>query len=214
MLTINILREAYGRGFFPMAESALEEAEIFWCRPPKRAVFLPEHFHIPRRLARLIRSSSLTTRWNDDFAEVMNQCGNQRKEGSWINPEMLRAYTQWHHAGEVFCLSVFEGEDRVGGIYGVQRGGVFMAESMFSRRPNASSIALIALMAGLVRAGIEMVDVQFENPHLTKFHPVLLSRKEYEARLALLILKKVVLRASDFYLDAPNSLTQSLTQTS
>jgi len=202
VLTINILRVAYDDGLFPMAEGEGPKAEILWYRPKKRAVFLPESFHVPRRLARMIRGSDLTLRWNEDFAGVIHECGAQRKEGSWINPEILRAYTEWHEAGEAFCLSVYRGEVRVGGIYGVQRGGVFMAESMFSREPNASSIALVALVKGLWRAGIEMVDYQFENPHLAKFHPVLLTNKQYMARLEMLREKKTVLRAEDFLTSA------------
>ena len=183
-----------------MAESEAADAEIFWCLPPERAVFIPESFHVPRRLARLVRHTTLMIRWNDDFAEVMRQCGSQRDGGSWINPVLLEAYTALHKAGDAFCLSVFDGDTRVGGVYGVQRGAVFMAESMFSRIPNASSIALVALMRGLARAGIELVDVQFENPHLEKFQPVLLSDNDYRERLMIFRQKPVHLHAAYFTL--------------
>jgi leucyl/phenylalanyl-tRNA--protein transferase len=213
-LNITILQTAYDQGAFPMAEGSEADSEIFWSRPPERAVLLPDSFHVSRRLARLIRQKPFEIRWNDDFAEVMYQCGQDREEGSWINPEMLAVYTAWHHAGGAFCLSVFQGGSRVGGIYGIQRGGVFMAESMFSRVPNASSVALVVLMAGLVKAGIEMVDVQFENPHSAKFNVTELSNEEYLRELIRLREKPVLLKADYFTFETAISFTQSLTQTS
>ena len=213
-LSVSLLSAAYDQGVFPMAKGSEPDSELFWCRPPKRAILLPANFHVPKRLARLIRQKPFQVRWNDDFAEVMRQCALQRPEGSWINPALLEVYTAWHAAGGAFCLSLFDGDNRVGGIYGVQRGGVFMAESMFSRVPNASSIALVILMAGLTQAGIEMVDVQFENPHLTKFNVNFLPCKKYEEEVARLKDKNVVLRADYFDFAGAISFTQSLSQTS
>lgn len=213
-LTPELLRIAYDQGVFPMAQGGADEAEIGWYRPLKRAVLLPDGFHVPKRLARLVRQGPFEIRWNDDFYQVMKECGSQRKEGNWINIPLLDAYTQWHEAGEAFCLSVFQDGIRVGGIYGPQRGGVFMAESMFSRVPNASSVALVVLVAGLFKAGVEMIDVQFENPHLTKFHPDLIPHKSYMQKLTQLKEKPVILSADYFCFDVASSLTQSLTQTS
>ncbi len=214
MLTIELLRAAYDQGVFPMADSQAEDAEIDWFLPKKRAIFVADSFHVPRRLVRHMKRQAFEIRWNDDFRTVMRECGAQRSEGSWINPTMLDAYTTWHEAGEVFCLSVFQNGERVGGIYGVQRGGVFMAESMFSRVPNASSVALVALIAGLTQAGIEIVDVQFENPHLTKFNPVMMSPKKYQVILDRLRDKPVQLKSDYFDLAGAISFAQSLTHTS
>jgi leucyl/phenylalanyl-tRNA--protein transferase len=213
-MNITLLQAAYDEGLFPMAEGAGPEAEIYWYRPEERAVLLPVSFHVPKRLARLIRQRPFEIRWNDDFAEVMRQCGERRDDGDWINPVMVEAYTAWHKAAGAFCLSVFKDDVRVGGVYGVQRGGVFMAESMFSRVPNASSVALVILMAGLVRAGIELVDVQFKNPHSAKFNIMMIPRAEYELELQRLKEKPVVLNADYFTFDEGISFTQSLSQTS
>lgn len=209
-----MLRRAYAQGVFPMAEGEAADAPVYWYQPPQRAVFPVSAFHIPRRLARLVRRCGWTLRWDDDFPEIMRQCAALRESGSWINPALLSLYTEWHHAGEAHGLSVFDGDTRIGGIYGVHLGGVFMAESMFSRVPNASSVALVVLMAGLAHAGVELVDVQFENPHLAKFHPQLWPHARYQQALDRLLPKPVILKADYFSLDGARSFTQSLTQTS
>jgi leucyl/phenylalanyl-tRNA---protein transferase len=214
MLTIELLQAAYDQGVFPMAESQAIDAEISWFKPRKRAVFLPDRFHVPRRLLRFMKGCGFEIRWNDDFRTVMQECGAERPEGSWINPVLLDVYTAWHEAGGAYCLSVFQGDGRVGGIYGVQRGGVFMAESMFSRVSNASSVALVALIAGLTAAGIEIVDVQFENPHLTQFNPVMMMPRAYQAKLDQLKEKLVALKGNYFDLAGAISFAQSLTHTS
>ena len=213
-LTIANLVAAYDLGIYPMADGNEADSEVFWYRPEERAVLLPGSFYVSRRLARLIRQKPFEIRWNDDFAEVMRQCGAEREEGSWINPAMLEAYTAWNKASGAFCLSVFKDNIRVGGIYGVQRGGVFMAESMFSRVPNASSVALVVLVAGLVRAGIELVDVQSKNAHSAKFNVTMLPNDVYLDALMRLKEKTVRLKADYFCFEETISFTQSLTQTS
>jgi leucyl/phenylalanyl-tRNA--protein transferase len=159
---------------------------------------LPESFHVPKRLARLIRQQPFEIKWNEDFAEIIRQCSLERVKGSWINQAMIDAYTEWHQAGETFCLSVHKDNKLVGGIYGVQRGGLFAAESMFSRLPNASSVAVVVLMAGLVHAGIELVDVQFANAHSAKFNITEIENQTYLDELARLKSKDVILKPTDF----------------
>ncbi len=214
MISLDLLRQAYALGAFPMADGNAADADIDWYLPPVRAVLLPDSFHVPRRLGRILRRTPFHIRWNDDFRAVMQACGEGRPDGQWINSVMLDSYTAWHKSGEAHCLSVWDDTMRVGGIYGVLRGNVFMAESMFSRRPNASSIALVVLIAGLAKSGVEIVDVQFSNPHLTKFNPQEWSHDEYLQKLQQGANVAINLREDYFALGEAISFVQSLSQTS
>lgn len=239
MISVNLLRDAYVNGLFPMADGDGRDSVIRWYLPEERAVFMPESFHVPRRLGRFLRRikksgfwdnrANLATddridiRWNDNFPAVMAACNEDRDDGHWINPELIESYTAWHKEGEAHCLSIWQGDVRIGGIYGVLLGHVFMAESMFSRRSNASSVALVVLMAGLAKAGVKYVDVQFTNPHLQQFHPQELTCEDYLEKLHAGLKgdglddaaqKQSVLRADYFSLDEAVSFVQSLSQTS
>lgn len=213
LLTNGLLRSAYENGLFPMAEGPGADAPLYWYQPDPRAVITPESFHIPRRLARLVRHRPFQIRWDDDFRAVMTECGKHRRD-TWINPEMIDAYTAWAEAGEAHCLSVFKDGVRVGGVYGVQLGGVFHAESMFSRVPNASSVGLVVLVAGLWRAGIGLIDVQFRNPHTDQFGVKNISHAQYMKKLTRLKTHDVILQKDYFDFETAVSLTQSLSQTS
>lgn len=213
MINVNILEAAYAAGAFPMAYSEDPEGPLDWFKPRRRSVFFPDQFHIPRRLARFLRQRPFEIRWNTGFGEIIRACAD-RPEGSWINQEIIDSYTEWHRQGGVFCLSVHQDGKLVGGIYGPQMGGAFMAESMFSRMPNASSVALVVLVAGLHKAGVEMIDTQYTNPHLTKFNPVMVTGKTYDARLQELLQKNVELKADYFCFDVATEFVQSLTHTS
>lgn len=214
MIEKDILYTVYGYGIFPMADSEREDAEIHWLCPEHRAVLIPKDFHVPRRLRRTLRHSGFTVRWNDDFETVMRACGSGRSS-TWINEPLIRAYTGLAVEGKAFCLSVFQGKERVGGIYGVQIGAVCTAESMFSTVTNASSAALVVLMEGMMRAGIEMVDIQMPNDHTRQFKPLVIPHEAYMAALHRWQDRRVVLDREDFYLAAGVVLsTQSLSQTS
>ena len=212
-LQLPVLRTAYRQGIFPMAEGIDVNDQIFWYRPDPRTILYPSQFHFSKRLTRFLRQEPFQIAWNDDFRTVMTECG--KREGcSWINQHVVEAYTAWSRAGEAFCLSVFKDDIRVGGIYGVQCGGVFMAESMFSRVSNASSIALAILVAGLAKAGIELIDLQYGNPHTDQFGTTDISLEEYLDRLRQLENKRVELKADYFCLGVATSFVQSLTHTS
>ena len=113
----------------------------------------------------------------------MAECGRQRPGGTWIFAEMLEAYTRLHQLGHAHSLEVSVDGELVGGLYGVQRGGLFAAESMFHRRPNASKIALMAAVRSVFDAGIRLFDVQFLTPHLGSLGAREISRDEYLGRL-------------------------------
>lgn len=210
----DLMRHAYGQGLFPMADSRDSAAAVDWYLPPERAVFVPSRFHVSRRLARLLRQQPFELRWNDDLRAVMQACGDVRGD-TWINPPLIDAFVQWQQQrGEVFCLSVFQDNRRVGGIYGVQLGALFTAESMFSLVPNASSVALVALIAGLAKAGIQVLDAQIANAHTARFNLLLWHDAHYQKVLQDLQHQPVTLNKDYFCFDVVNSFVQSLTHTS
>lgn len=213
LLTNGLLRSAYENGLFPMAEGGAADAPLYWYQPDPRAVITPESFHITSRLGRLVRTKPFDVVWDDDFRTVMEECGANRPD-TWINPEMVDAYTEWARAGDAHCLSVFKDGKRVGGLYGVQIGGIFCAESMFSRVPNASSVGLVVLVAGLWHAGIELIDVQFRNPHTDQFGVKEIAHIQYMKKLVRLKTRDVILRKDYFSLETAVSLTQSFNHTS
>jgi len=206
----SLMRAGYAQGLFPMAENQRPEAEIHWYKPRERAVILPRRFHVPRSLAKVLRKTGVEIRWNDDLRAVMAGCRDTRGT-SWINAPLIDAFANWP---EGYCLSVFQDGQRVGGIYGVQLGALCTAESMFSLMPNASSIALVVLIAGLEKSGIRLIDVQMENAHTRKFQPDIISDEEYQTVLHALIEQRVKLNPDYFCLAVGNSFVQSLSHTS
>lgn len=199
-----------------MAERAEAGAPIHFYHATTRAVIRPDHFHVSRRLARLVRQEKFSAAWNDDFMAVMQACAENRNPAtSWISPELISAYDLWHKAGESYCLSVFHEGIRVGGIFGVHIGGaVATAESMFSTMPNASSVALTILMAGFQKAGIVMVDLQYANDHTNRFKPILLPHETYVEQFNYLQEHSCPLSANYFSSETAASFVQSLSQTS
>ncbi|MGE3173946.1 MAG: leucyl/phenylalanyl-tRNA--protein transferase [Planctomycetota bacterium] len=184
------LREAYGKGVFPWyAEGILP----MWWSPDPRALMTAARLHVSRSLQRRLRRDDFTVTWNRCFARVMAECGRFRAEGTWIIPEMLRAYEALHRRGAAHSLEVWHGRTLVGGIYGVQLGGLFAAESMFHRATDMSKVALVALVRSLFAAGIELFDVQMLTPHLASMGAFEVPRADYLARLPAALTRRVVL---------------------
>lgn len=176
------LRLAYGSGVFPWyAEGYVP----MWWSPDPRALVDPGHLHVSRSLARRIRRGGFTLTWNRCFERVMRECGRRRGGGTWILPEMVVAYGELHRLGQAHSLEVWVGTQLVGGIYGVQVGGLFAAESMFHRRTDMSKVALVALVRSLFGAGIQVCDVQFATSHLRSLGAYEVPRQEYLRRLAV-----------------------------
>ncbi|MFY0634822.1 MAG: leucyl/phenylalanyl-tRNA--protein transferase [Vannielia sp.] len=181
-LTTEVLLRAYRMGLFPMADDADAE-ELYWVEPRLRGVFPLDNFHISRSLARLIRREPFTITTNADFGGVMDGCAG--RDTTWINSEIHKLYRQLHQEGHAHSLEVWEGEELVGGVYGVSLGGAFCGESMFSRRRDASKIALAYLVDHLQRCGFVLFDTQFITPHLASLGAVEIGRDEYRKRLAI-----------------------------
>ena len=186
------LIKAYSLGVFPMADSA-DSREIKFYDPEARALIplawregARHEFHIPRRLARTIRRQPFTVTINRDFATVIDECAAIRdgRKDTWINRDIRQLYVALHRLGFAHSVEVWEGKTLVGGLYGVGLRAAFFGESMFSRRTDASKIALVHLVARLRAGGFQLLDAQFTNDHLMQFGIHEISRDRFQARLA------------------------------
>ncbi|MEH6698183.1 MAG: leucyl/phenylalanyl-tRNA--protein transferase [Brevundimonas sp.] len=164
---------AYRYGSFPMADSR-DADDLVMLRPNFRGVIPLDRFHIPTRLARTVRNTTLDVRVNGDFAQVVAGCAAVIRDrwDTWINRRIQEVYTELHARGHAHSVECWAGPALVGGLYGVQIGGAFFGESMFTWQRDASKIALVHLVARLNRAGFSLLDAQFVNSHLKQFNIV------------------------------------------
>jgi leucyl/phenylalanyl-tRNA--protein transferase len=184
------LLAAYRQGIFPWYDERLPP---LWWSPDPRALLQVDALHVPRRLERRQRRTGFGLTWNRDFPAVMRACARNRAGGTWILPEMIDAYARLHALGHAHSVEVWAGRELVGGLYGVQVGGLFAAESMFHRRSDASKIALVAAVRSLFAAGIELFDVQLAAPHLLALGAREWPRERYLMRLRAVRDKPLVL---------------------
>jgi len=185
-LTPELLLHGYSIGIFPMAEHR-DDPEIFWVDPRRRGVFPLDGFHISRSLARAMRRTRFTITTNTAFNDVVAGCAD--RADTWINAEIFSLYAQLHTLGHAHALEVWEDDMLVGGVYGVTLGRAFFGESMFSRRDNASKIALACLVDRLNRGGFTLFDTQFLTPHLASLGAQEITRAAYHARLEMALMK-------------------------
>jgi len=183
-ITPQLLLSAYSQGIFPMAE---EDGEIYWYDPDPRGILPLDQFHLPKRLARTVRQARFEIRVDTAFQAVMEQCAqpDYERETTWINQELVALYTQLHRFGFAHSVEAWQAGQLVGGLYGVSLRGLFAGESMFSRRQDASKVALVHLVERLQRGHFVLLDTQFLTPHLAQFGVVEISRAEYQRRLAV-----------------------------
>jgi len=174
------LLQAYRNGVFPWYD---ENEPICWWSPNPRAIFELNGLHVSRRLRRVLRSRRFTVTVNRDFAGVIRGCAEGRAEGTWITPEMIRAYEQLHFLGHAHSIETWLDNELAGGLYGVALGGFFAGESMFARRPDASKVALVHLVERLRQQGFQLFDIQFLTEHTARLGAVEIPRSEYLARL-------------------------------
>jgi leucyl/phenylalanyl-tRNA---protein transferase len=184
-LTPEWLLDAYQHGIFPWPTGD-PGMPIPWCSPDPRAVIEFERFHVPRRLARTCRAGRFTVSLDRDFKGVIRGCATSgdRKGRTWLIPPMLRAYTNLHELGYAHSVEVWQGDQLVGGTYGLALGGLFAAESMFHRVRDASKVALVHLIEHLRIQGYRMVDIQQLTPHTAQFGATEIPRRAYLLRLA------------------------------
>jgi leucyl/phenylalanyl-tRNA--protein transferase len=195
-LTPDLILQAYANGVFPMAESR-EDDSLFWVDPRERGIIPLDGFHVSRSLARLIRQERYSVTLNRDFAGVMEGCADRPE--TWINTTIFDLYCQLHDMGFGHSIEVWDGERLVGGTYGLALGTAFFGESMFSRVPNASKLALAWLVARLRLTGFTLFDTQFLTEHLASLGGIEIPRARYSA----LLRKALETRADITALDAP-----------
>lgn len=208
-LTPELLLHGYAIGIFPMAEHR-DDPEIFWVDPRRRGVFPLNGFHISRSLARAMRRTDFRITINTAFAQTVQGCAD--REDTWINEEIFTLYGLLHQRGAAHSLEVWQGDDLVGGVYGVTLGAAFFGESMFSRRDNASKIALACLIDRLNRAGFTLFDTQFITPHLASLGAIEITRGAYHKQL-----EAAQRRTADFTAPVPatpQEVVQRMTQIS
>jgi leucyl/phenylalanyl-tRNA---protein transferase len=179
-LTPEILLQAYASGVFPMAEHRGDD-QVFWVDPQRRGVIPLDRFHISRSLAQTIRAERFRVTTDRAFEQVVSSCADRPE--TWINATIFSLYSQLHALGHAHSLEVWDGDDLVGGVYGVTRGAAFFGESMFSTRTDASKLALAYLVDRLRLGGFALFDTQFLTPHLASLGAVEISRADYRKRL-------------------------------
>ena len=179
-LTADLLLQAYQVGVFPMSEGR-NDPEVFWVDPRMRGVFPLDGFHISRSLGRSLRRGQFTVTYDHAFEAVVQGCAD--RDETWINDTIFDLYCTLHQNGHAHSIEVWEGENLVGGVYGVTIGAAFFGESMFSIATDASKVALAYLIDRLRLGGFQLFDTQFITPHLARLGAVEIQRDHYRAML-------------------------------
>ena len=166
-----------------------DDPTLYWVSPEKRGVIPLDGLHVPKRLARTVRSNRYRITSDQAFVEVMQACAEPAlgREQTWINDEILRLYTALHAGGHAHSVECWDGDRLAGGLYGVSLGAAFFGESMFSNLRDASKVALVALVEILRGNGFMLLDAQFLTQHLAQFGAYEITREEYLARLHIAI---------------------------
>jgi len=165
-LSVETLREAYRHGIFPWPHDKLP---LPWFSPRRRAVIFFDELHIGRTLRRSMRRAQFTFTIDKAFDSVIRACASTPRaegEGTWIGPEIIRAYSRLHLEGDAHSVEAWEGNALVGGLYGIDAGGLFTGESMFHHRPEASKVALLHLIDHMRERGATLLDCQIMTPHV------------------------------------------------
>jgi leucyl/phenylalanyl-tRNA---protein transferase len=180
-ITPDILLRAYAMGIFPMSDGR-DDREIHWIDPRRRGVLPLEGFHLSRSLARRIRSGGFRVTTDTAFDAVVEACAT--REETWISHRIQRLYLQLHRASFAHSVEVWQGDNLVGGVYGVTLGAAFFGESMFSKVTDASKVALAWTVHRLKAGGFKLFDTQFLTPHLASLGGQDIPRAEYHRLLA------------------------------
>jgi len=194
------LLDCYRRGVFPMADSR-DDPRVFLLDPDERGIVPLDGLHISRSLKKFMRNMPFTITYDAAFSEVIIKCAEAApdRENTWINDGIEYLYGRLHALGNAHSVEIWDKRELVGGLYGVSIGGAFFGESMFSRRTNASKVALVYLVERLNAAGYQLLDTQFITDHLKTMGAIEIPRTEYHA-----ILREALELETSFHL-APNS---------
>ena len=179
-ITPELLLRAYSIGMFPMSESA-DDPELFWVEPDIRGIIPLDGFHVSKSLQKAIRRAPFDIRFDTAFDQVVAKCAEAADDrpSTWINQTIRDLYSALHRLGHAHSVEAFEGDELVGGLYGVTLGSAYFGESMFSRRTNASKICLVHLVERLRERGFTLLDTQFTTEHLKTFGAVDIPKAEY-----------------------------------
>lgn len=184
VLTPEILVRAYCAGIFPMSSSRTDPS-IFWVDPEMRGILPLDDFHVSRSLRKTVRKRKFTVSFNTDFPAVIEACAETPRpdQGTWINDQIIDAYTKLHHLGIAHSVECRLGSKLVGGLYGVSVNGAFCGESMFSHVTDASKVALVHLVARMKLSRMRLLDTQFVTDHLQTFGALEIPARHYQMRL-------------------------------
>lgn len=189
-LTPERLYFAYSNGIFPWFS---EEDPIMWWSPDPRTLLYPKKMHVSKKLAKKIRKNEYNIKFNSCFKDVISSCSKiprKDQDGTWITDEMIDAYIKLHNTGIAHSVEVFRGNELVGGLYGVSIGGMFAGESMFSKEPDTSKIALHALCQLSNKCEFDFIDCQMETDHLISLGAKSVMRKVFLNSLKDTVVKK------------------------
>jgi leucyl/phenylalanyl-tRNA---protein transferase len=176
----DFLLAAYSAGFFPMADSS--SGKISWYSPDPRGVIPLHALRVSRSLRQTLKKKLFEVRFDTQFDQVMRLCA-ERPE-TWISGGLVASYTKLFELGFAHSVECWQTGELVGGLYGVALGGAFFGESMFSRKRDASKVALVSLVGRLRERGFELLDTQFITPHLASLGGKEIPRAEYLRDLA------------------------------
>lgn len=165
-------------GAFPMAD---DSGEIEWYFPQVRTIIPLNNYRIPRSLCQFLKKNIYEIKFDKSTLKVIHNCSQREK--TWINEELIEAYERIHKLGYVHSVETYFNNKLVGGLYGIAIQGAFFGESMFSRKENASKVALYFLINHLIEKKFKLLDVQFITPHLKMFGAVEVSLEEYHKLL-------------------------------
>jgi leucyl/phenylalanyl-tRNA--protein transferase len=184
-IPVETLLLAYRSGIFPMADKR-DDTEVFWVEPRERAIIPLDGLHLSKSLKKVIRADRFTVTVDRAFEQVIRACAEPRPghPETWISERIVQSYLGLHRAGHAHSVECWQpGDDGwpelVGGLYGVSFDRVFCGESMFSRVPDASKVALAWLVALMRRAGLVLLDCQFMTDHLRSMGAAELAQADY-----------------------------------
>lgn len=175
-----------------MAETSASN-EIYWIEPKNRGVFFFDRVRVPKTLKKFLKKKVFDIAVDRNFKSVIENCSKitENRQDTWINNTIKKLYIEMYEKGYAHSIECYVGKDLVGGLYGIEIGGIFFGESMFSLVTNASKVALLHLIERLIVGNFEFLDTQFINNHLKQFGAIELSNKEFKKILNKNINKEV-----------------------
>lgn len=177
-LQVERLLLAYRSGIFPWYD---DEVPMWWC-PDPRFVLFPPRLKVSKSMKQLLKNDAFEFRINSDFSTVINNCRHTPRDGqdgTWINDDVVNAYTQLHEMGYAHSAEAWHEGTLVGGLYGIRMGNVFFGESMFSHRSNASKYAFIKYVQQLASEGVQLIDCQVYTEHLESLGACMIPREQF-----------------------------------